>query len=107
MSDVWAVLSWWIILQALGLAAWPLAFRLLRWLPDRGYTLAKPIGLLIVSYLFWLLVSLRLLPNTVVSVLVVFVILVGGSGWAYRREKISLRHGLRSRFPDALGVPGS
>ncbi len=97
MSEVWAVLSWWIILQALGLAAWPLAFRLLRWLPDRGYTLAKPIGLLIVSYLFWLLVSLHLLPNTVASVLVVFVILVGGSGWAYRREKTSLLHWLRDR----------
>ena len=89
MSDLWAVLSWWLIIQALGWAVWPLAFRLFRWLPDRGYTFAKPIGLLIVGYLFWLFVSLRLLPNTLVSMLVVFVILVVASGWAYRREKTS------------------
>jgi len=95
MSDVWAVLSWWIIIQALGLAAWPLAFRLFRWLPDRGYLLAKPLGLLIVSYLFWLCVSLQLLPNSVVAFLIVFAIVVLSSIWVYRREKMSLRVWLR------------
>ena len=89
MSDAGAVLSWWVIIQALGLAAWPLAFRLFRWLPDRGYLLTKPLGLMIVSYLFWLCVSLQLLPNTVATVLMVFAIVVLGSGWMYRREKTS------------------
>ncbi len=89
MSDVWAVLSWWLIIQALGLATWPLAFRLFRWLPDRGYLFAKPLGLLIVSYLFWLCVSLQLLPNAVVTILVVLVVVIFGSAWAHRREKMS------------------
>ena len=95
MSDVGAFLAWWIIIQVSGLAAWPLAFRLLRWLPDRGYLFAKPLGLLIVSYLFWLLVSLRLLPNTVVGILVAFAILITASALASRREEISLRGWLR------------
>ena len=95
MSDVWAVLSWWLIIQALGLAVWPLALRLFRWLPDRGYTLAKPLGLLVVSYIFWLLVSLRLLPNTVVSVIIVAGIVASGSAWLYRRENTLLRAWLR------------
>jgi YYY domain-containing protein len=89
MSDVGAVLSWWLIIQALGLVVWPLAFRLFRWLPDRGYLFAKPLGLLIVSYLFWLCVSLQLLPNVVVTILVVLAIVILGSAWAYRREKMS------------------
>jgi YYY domain-containing protein len=38
----------------LGLAVWPLAHTLLGRLPDRGYSLLKPLGLLLVSYLFWL-----------------------------------------------------
>ena len=95
MSDLWAVLSWWLIIQALGLAVWPLAFRLFRWLPDRGYMFAKPLGLLIVSYLFWLLVSLRLLPNTIVTAIIVFAGVIVGNGWIYRREKTSLLAWLR------------
>jgi YYY domain-containing protein len=95
MSDLWAVLSWWLVIQALGLAVWPLAFRLFRWLPDRGYMFAKPLGLLIVSYLFWLLASLRLLPNTIATLLIVFAGVIAASGWVYRREKMPLLAWLR------------
>ena len=97
MSDVWAVLSWWLILQVLGLAAWPLAFRLLRWLPDRGYLFAKPLGLLIVSYLLWLGVSLHLLPNTTGSILIVLAVLVVSSVWVARRDRAELVGWLRDQ----------
>ena len=42
-------ISWWFIIQILGWVALPVAFRALRWLPDRGYTFSKPLGLLLVS----------------------------------------------------------
>src|SRR3990172_4769862 len=58
MTDVVAVLIWWLSLQAMGWAALPLLFRLLRWLPDRGYSVAKPAGLLLGNYVLWLLVAL-------------------------------------------------
>ncbi len=48
------VFGWWLIAEILGLAALPVAFRCLRWLPDRGYTSSKALGLLIASYLLWL-----------------------------------------------------
>ena len=48
MSDFLAALSWWVAIQLLGLAAGPLAFRLFRWLPDRGYSLSKGLGVLLV-----------------------------------------------------------
>ena len=57
MSDILSIISWWVVLQILGWAVWPLTFRWLRWLPDRGYMLAKPIGLLFVSYGLWLLAN--------------------------------------------------
>ncbi len=97
MSDALAILSWWLILQALGWVAWPLAFRLFRWLPDHGYTLAKPFGLLLVSYLSWLGVSLRLLPNTGTTILVAMAILAAGSVLAYRREKNDWLNWLRDQ----------
>ncbi|MYE53844.1 MAG: hypothetical protein F4X34_01430 [Chloroflexi bacterium] len=49
------VLRWLITVEIIGLAAFPLAFYLLPRLADRGFTLSKPFGILLVSYLFWIL----------------------------------------------------
>ena len=48
-------LRWLITVELIGLAAFPLAFYLLPRLADRGFTLSKPLGILLVAYLFWLL----------------------------------------------------
>lgn len=85
MPDVLAVISWWIIIQLLGLLAWPLAFRLFHWLPDRGYMFAKPLGLLLVSYTVWLLASLQILPHTTGGVIGAAVLVLGISCWKYRQ----------------------
>ena len=59
------VVVWWLWMQVLGLAALPLAYRFFRRLPDRGYAFARPLGLLLTSYVLWLGASLGLLRNTV------------------------------------------
>ncbi len=48
-------LLWLLTVELIGLAAFPLAFYLLPRLADRGFTLSKPFGILLVSYLFWIL----------------------------------------------------
>lgn len=53
-----APLFWLLIVQGLGLAMFALLFPLLPALPDRGYSLAKLLGLLLVAYLAWLAGSL-------------------------------------------------
>ncbi|MEI8306988.1 MAG: DUF2298 domain-containing protein [Chloroflexales bacterium] len=53
-----APLSWLLVLELLGLSTFALLFRLLPGLPDRGFSLAKTLGLLVVAYLAWLLGSL-------------------------------------------------
>ncbi len=57
-------LSWWLLLELIGLAAFPVAFRFFRNLPDRGYTFVKPLGLLLVAYPYWLFGTLGFLLNT-------------------------------------------
>src|SRR5512140_3831135 len=57
-------LIWWILLELIGLAAFPVAFRFFRNLPGRGYAFVKPLGLLLVAYPFWLLTSFGFLDNT-------------------------------------------
>ena len=63
------VLVWLAWLEGLGLLALPLGLRLFRRLPDRGFVLAKTVGLLLVAYLTWLAASLHLrtfaLPDNV------------------------------------------
>ncbi|HWQ15351.1 MAG TPA: DUF2298 domain-containing protein, partial [Roseiflexaceae bacterium] len=51
-------LLWLLALEALGLACFALLFHLLPALPDRGFALARTLGLLLVAYLAWLLASL-------------------------------------------------
>ncbi len=61
---------WWLLIQLLGLAALPLAYRLFKWLPGRGYAFAKPLGLLLTSYILWIATSLGYLHNTLGGALV-------------------------------------
>jgi len=79
------IVIWWFVLQLIGLAALPLAFRLFRRLPDRGYTFARPLGLLLTGYLFWLGANLGLLRNRWGGILFALVALAGLSWLAYRR----------------------
>jgi len=73
-------LRWWLILQLVGTILLPLCLVLFARLPDRGYTLSKPFGLLFLGFLFWLLNSLRIIPNSsggIVFVLLVFAAIAG------------------------------
>ena len=80
MSDA---IVWYLLVTIFGLLAWPLAFRLLPGLPERGYTLSRALGLLLTGYVFWLLGSLGLLHNTAGGVLFSLLIVAGLSLWAY------------------------
>ncbi len=85
-SDSMAAFRWWGILLIFGILAFPLAYRLLHRLPDRGYAFVKMIGLLIVSYAFWLLNSLGFLANTMGGILFAILVLILFSVWALRME---------------------
>ncbi len=63
------ILRWWLAAQLLGLAAWPLTARMLRGLPMAGYPLAKAFGLLLISWVAWILASVGLAPFSLASVL--------------------------------------
>jgi YYY domain-containing protein len=80
------VFIWWIVVEILGLAALPLAWRLFGNLPDRGYALAKPLGILLTSYLFWLAVSFGLLSNTRIAIILIILLVAGVSAVLYVRK---------------------
>ncbi|UCG25232.1 MAG: glycosyltransferase family 39 protein, partial [Chloroflexota bacterium] len=65
-----AAAVWWLTVVILGWLAFPIAFVALPGLPDRGYPLAKILALLLISYFTWLMGSVRLLPNDLVTLLI-------------------------------------
>jgi len=79
------VLAWWVVIQIIGLVALPLSYWLFRSLPDRGYAFARPVGLLLVSYVFWLGGSFGVLHNTWGGVLASLVLVGAASWWVYQR----------------------
>lgn len=102
LSDIFAAIRWWAVLMLLGTAALPLTYTLFRQLPDRGYAFVKMVGLLVVSYLFWLLGSLGLLGNNVGGILFALSGLVALSVWVYQRERRTA-----VVLPDGEAAPGA
>ncbi len=76
---------WYIAVQLVALVAIPLAFVVFRPLPDRGYLLAKPLGLLLVATVAWLLASYGLMGFSFSSVLVGLLITAALSTLAWER----------------------
>ncbi len=79
-----AVISWWLIVQVLGLAALPLTWRLFARFDGRGYPFAKALGLLLVAYVLWLGAIFHILPNDAGGILFALVLVAGVSWWLGR-----------------------
>ena len=75
MSQTLFAFRWYLVVQAFGLAALPLCLRLFRHLPDRGYGVSRPLGLLLAGWAFWLLTTFGWLHNTAGGILVALTLL--------------------------------
>ncbi len=76
------VIAWYVLILVMGWLTFPLAYRLLGKLPDRGYTLSRALGLLLWGFIFWLLGSLGLIQNTPGGILFALMFLFIFSLWA-------------------------
>lgn len=90
-----AMIPWYLALFFLGWLAFPVAYRCLAFLPDRGVGLSKPLGLLLVSFAFWLPASLHLINNDIGGVLLGVLLLALLSWFAGRGRWGEIRMWLR------------
>ena len=79
---IWHLLSWYLVLLILGWMSFPLSYRLLSKLPDRGYALSRVLGLLLWGFFFWFLANLGLLQNKPGGILLALMIVGALSLWA-------------------------
>ena len=89
---------WLLAVYGVSLAALPLTLTIFRFLPDRGYLLAKPLGLLLVAYTPWLLASLKWVAFSRGSVLVGLALLATLSSWVAVRHREELWGFVRQRW---------
>src|ERR1041384_7752473 len=76
-----AFISWYIVITILGWLTFPLAYHLFPALTDRGYTLARALGLLVWGYVFWLFASLGIAQNDSGGLLLALIVPIGLSIW--------------------------
>ena len=84
MADILSALSWYLVITLIGASALPIALRLFSGLPGRGVALARPLGLLLWAFFFWLLNSIGILQNDLGGELVALLLLVGIALWSLR-----------------------
>lgn len=77
--------AWYLALQLIALPIVPILWRFLPWLPDRGYALAKTIGLFAVGWAAWWLATLGWLEFGLVPIALAW-------GAVFVASGVSLRH---------------
>ena len=100
----WQAFHWWLIVEAIGLIALPIALMAFRRLPGAGYAFAKPLGILLGAYLFWLALSLHILPNRPGSIVWVFLLIVAVDALLVRGRWPELFQALRERLSLIIAV---
>ncbi|HLL61091.1 MAG TPA: DUF2298 domain-containing protein, partial [Candidatus Nitrosocosmicus sp.] len=80
-------LWWYLILLGIGLLSYPITRKLFPKFYDHGYPFAKTISIIIISYAIFLLSTLKLLPFTQESLLLIVFILAVINFFIFRKEK--------------------
>ena len=58
------IIKWYLVLCGTGLIGFPIVFGFLKKLPGRGFVFSRSLGLILISFLYWLTGSLGFLRNS-------------------------------------------
>ena len=101
MDQVLLAFRWYLVVQGFGFVALPVCLRVFRHLPDAGYGVSKPLGLLLSGWIFWILTSLGWIRNTEGGILVAQIALLAAGVALHLAKRSTDNPGTRSRtrFP--------
>ncbi|MEX1248565.1 MAG: DUF2298 domain-containing protein [Anaerolineales bacterium] len=105
MAQVLAAVLWYLLLAALGWLSFPIAYRFLGALPDRGYAFSRPLGMLLWGFIFWILSSFGFLQNDHAGLLTAAALLGALGWWAWKQTpRGEMRQWLRTHVSTAVAM---
>ena len=105
MNQILATFLWYLLLAGIGWLSFPIAYRYLGVLPNRGVAFVRPLGLLFWAFIFWILSSYGFLRNDLAGLLTAAILLAALSWWAWRQApKSEMRQWLRGNRACIIAV---
>lgn len=86
MMQLAYIFFWWLILEVIGLITFPLVSRVCGRLQDKGYSISKLLGLVLLTYFTWLLPTIRLAKFGYISILLSLLLVVALSFLLGRKQ---------------------
>ncbi len=99
-------LVWLLLVELLGVLGFLIGFPLFRNMIDRGYALSKTFGILLLVFVSWILVALRVAWFTRLTIGIALLLLALAAGAVAYVERRSLRQFLRERWRHLVAVEG-
>jgi len=87
LSNAVPVIMWLLLVEVLGVITLPLADVLFHSLADRGYALAKPLGVLLLTWLTWMLVNLGVMQYDRVAISIVLLLMTACGALLFWRKR--------------------
>ncbi|MCL0043251.1 DUF2298 domain-containing protein, partial [Dehalococcoidia bacterium] len=98
------LLVWVVVLEIVGLIAFPIGYPLFKGLRDSGYAISKVLGVLLGSYIFWIMATLGIFPNSYPGLVIAFT-LFSFLGWfSYQRHRKEINDFFRNNQRNIVTV---
>lgn len=91
------ILIWWILIEILGFLTIPLVFKICKNLPDHGYSISKILGILLVSYITWIIVNTGILEYGNFAILLSILIIVVISIYFLKKDVKNIKNIFREK----------
>ncbi len=98
------IVKWYLVLLWIGAVGFAFVFPWLKHLPGRGAVFSRAVGLILVSFLFWLGGMLGLLRNDLGSLLLILLGLTAAALWLYVKKWAELRDWARANRGYLIGT---
>ena len=88
---IFEIMKWYLVLTGIGVIGFPIIFGYLKNLSGKGIAFARPLGLLLISFFYWICGTLGFLRNETGSLLLIVFLTaaIAAAAWFRQREEIA------------------
>ena len=99
-------LSWFLVVEVVTAISFPFAFTFFSRLPDRGYSFAKVLGLLLIGFFLFTGATIGVISNSRGAVILILLVMAAGGAYLAARRREEIGSFLAERWRYILLVEG-